>query len=358
MEKLKELNKKTKIIIGVISVLVILIIGTMIYYFNGISAVTSKSEPVIVSIPNNTTGNEVINILDNKGLLKSKTAAKLYLKLHSSSFKSNSYRLNRNMSLEKIFTILNENNSKYIANVKITVIDGTTIPTYASKISKATGIKESEILTKWEDKTYLNKLIKDYWFLTDDILNDDIYFPLEGYLAPNTYIFTTNEASIDNITRSMLDQTKKELDPYKKQIENFKINNQNVSIHDFLSLCAVVQRESPTNNKDRKLIAGVLMNRLNKPMKLQCDVTVNYSNQVTKIAVTYKDLKTDSKYNTYLYDGVPVGPISSIDSNIYKDVLNYSSSDYYFFFAKKDGSILYSKTADEHNKKVAENKWY
>ena len=54
------------------------------------------------------------------------------------------------------------------------------------------------------------------------------------------------------------------------------------------------------SKKDQQIIAGILINRLNKPMKLQCDTTVNYANQVTKIAVTYKDLNTDSKYNTYL----------------------------------------------------------
>ena len=70
-----------------------------------------------------------------------------------------------------------------------------------------------------------------------------------------------------------------------------------------MTLSSIVQRESPVNDEDRQLVCGVLINRLNKQMPLQCDVTVNYGNQEVKIDVKHTDLNKDTKYNTYKYNG-------------------------------------------------------
>ena len=66
----------------------------------------------------------------------------------------------------------------------------------------------------------------------------------------------------------------------------------------------------------------------------------------------------DTKYNTYKYNGLPVGPISSISTGIIKNVLNYKESEYYYFFATQDGKVLFAKTYEEHQANVKSNKWY
>ena len=156
----------------------------------------------------------------------------------------------------------------------------------------------------------------------------------------------------------MLDQTQKHLEKYKTQILDFKVNSQPLTVHQFMILSSIVQRESPVNDEDRQLVCGVLINRLNKQMPLQCDVTVNYGNQEVKIDVKHTDLNKDTKYNTYKYNGLPVGPISSISTGIIKNVLNYKESEYYYFFATQDGKVLYAKTYQEHQVNVNSNKWY
>ena len=303
MEKIKKLNVKIKIAMGCVIVLLILVLGSFAFYHNGIKAVSSKDKEVIVTIPKGSSGSNILEILNKKDLLKSPMCAKIYLKLNSYDFKSNVYILNKNMDLEEIMTILEGNDKEHISNTKITVLDGQTIPEYAKIIAKQTGIDENKILEKWTDQAYLKKLIKKYWFLTDDILSDGIYYPLEGYLAPETY-FLTQEDNIESITKMMLDQMEKHLQKYKTHIESFKVGNQTLSIHQFMTLSSIVQRESPTNSQDQQLIAGVLINRLNKQMPLQCDVTVNYGNQVVKIAVTHNDLSNDTKYNTYHWNAI------------------------------------------------------
>ena len=350
--------KKTKLLAAIIIVMICIVGGTLIYYFNGIGAVSSKDKEVVVEIPKGSSGNDIIQILNDNGLIKSEFCAKLFLKMNSYDFKSNGYILNENMSLSKMLSILEGKDKQYISNIKITVIDGQTIPEFAQNVAKNTDLKYEDIMAKWNDKTYLQTLIKDYWFLTDDILQDGIYYPLEGYLAPETYFLTSETANIEAITKMMLDQTEKHLDKYKDKIENFQINNKKVTIHEFITLASIVQRESPAHQEDRRMITGVLINRLNKPMRLQSDVTVNYGNQVTKVDVTYNDLNSDSKYNTYRYDGLPLGPISAISTDVLKDTLNYKKNDYYFFFATKEQKVLYAKTFQKHQENVSKNKWY
>lgn len=358
MEKIKKIDKKIKIIAGIIVTLICLTGCMLIYYVNGISSVSSHDEEVVIEIPKGSNGTDILDILDENELLKSKLCARIYLKMHHFDFKSNGYILNKNMNLSEILSILEGKDKQYISNIKITVIDGQTIPEFAQSISNATKIKYEDIMAKWSDKAYLQTLIEKYWFLTEDILQDGIYYPLEGYLAPETYFLTSQTANIESITTMMLDQTEKHLSKYKQEITAFQAGNQKLSIHQFMTLASIVQRESPANNEDRTLIAGVLINRLNKPMRLQSDVTVNYGNQVTKVDVRQSDLNSDTKYNTYLYDGLPIGPISALSADVIKDTLNYQESEYYFFFATQDQKVLYAKTYEEHLDNVNNNKWY
>ena len=94
------------------------------------------------------------------------------------------------MDLKTIFKAIGKD-KKYISNTKITVLDGQTIPEYASIISKQTGIDYNEIIQKWTDQTYLQMLIKKYWFLTDDILSDGIYYPLERIFSTRNLFSNT-----------------------------------------------------------------------------------------------------------------------------------------------------------------------
>ena len=261
------------------------------------------------------------------------------------------------MDLQKILTIL-EGDKDYISAAKITILDGYRIPECAQQVAKGLEIDSTEVLEKWTNKEYLQTLVEKYWFLDESILGADIMFPLEGYFGPETYVITSKKTSIEDVTKMMLDQMDRNLSTYKDKISNFMISGNKVSMHQFLSLASVVQCESSGQKEDQAKIAGVFMNRLEKPMRLQSDVTVNYANQIKTVAVTYNHLSVDSKYNTYKYEGLPVGPISTVSTNIIEACLNYQKTDNLFFFALKDGSVIYSKTYEEHQQVVKENKWY
>ena len=93
-------------------------------------------------------------------------------------------------------------------------------------------------------------------------------------------------------------------------------------------------------------------------MALQSDITVNYALDKTGVNVSIADTQVDSKYNTYKYKGLPVGPICAVPERTMEDCINYEPNDYLFFFATEDGDVLYSKTYEEHQKVVEENRWY
>lgn len=363
------MKKKQKIIIGVTVAILIVVFGVVFFYFDGQKAVSSKNEQVVVEISGST--NTVINQLDEAGLIKNKLVANIYTKLNRYEFKANVYVLNKNMDLKTILDIL-EGDKKYISTAKITILDGNTIPEAAKQVANAleievdtTGLNEEErlalktkaVLEKWTNKDYLQTLVDEYWFLDQSILGTEIMFPLEGYLGPETYVITSKKTTVEDVTKMMLDQMDKNLSAVKDKIEGFKINGNNITIHQFLSLASVVQCEA-SGSQDQAKIAGVFMHRLEKPMRLQSDVTVNYANQVKTVAVTYNHLAVDSKYNTYKYEGLPVGPISTVSSTTMESCLNYQPTDDLFFFALADGTVIYSKTYDEHQKVVKENKWY
>lgn len=367
--QMEDVMKKIKIVAISVGIICAIAIGLIFFYFDGQRAVSSTSKEVEVEISGST--NTVLNQLDKAGLLKNKTAAMIYTKLNNYDFKANTYILNQNMDLKTILSIL-EGDKEYISSNKITILEGYTIPESAKQVAKVANIeidkenlsddellelKTQKVLETWANKEYLQTLIDKYWFLDQIILSDEIMFALEGYLAPDTYVIT-KKTSIEDITTMMLDQMGKNLDVFREQIAQFKVNNVNLTVHQFLSLASIVQCEASKPSQDQAKIAGVFINRLEKQMRLQSDVTVNYANQMKTVAVTNKHLEVDSKYNTYKYDGLPIGPISSVSKEVIDSCLHYQKSEALFFFALEDGTIIYSNTYDEHQQVVKENKWY
>lgn len=353
MTKEKKHRGILKIFTIMFIIIVVCIVGGLFFYKNGTAAVSKKDKEVIVRIESGMGASQIVNQLDKQGLIKNKMCAKVYVKLNSfQNLQANTYILNEKMSLKDIFHILQNPEEKYVVRVKLTIKDGTTIPDAASEVASLLKISKEEVIAKWADPEYLKTLIDQYWFLDDSILNKDIIYPLEGYLYPETYYVTEKDPTIEDVTKYGLDMMDKKLTPYKKDIAAL-----GWTPHQFLSFVSVVERES-LFDEDRPIIAGVFMNRLEKGMRLQSDITVNYAWQRTGVDVSYDHLKIDSKYNTYMYDGLPVGPVSTVLERTMKDCINYEHHDYLYFFAKEDGKVIYTKTLEDHNKAIKENKWY
>jgi len=125
------------------------------------------------------------------------------------------------------------------------------------------------------------------------------------------------------------------------------------TLADLVTVAAMVEREAEVQ-QDRPLIAGVIYNRLQKGMRLQIDATVQYALPEHKARLLFKDLETDSPYNTYKNAGLPVGAICCPGKPSLEAALRPASHSFLFYVARPDGSHVFGKTFAEHNRNIAE----
>lgn len=347
-------RKKSHIGLIIFIVLFLMITAGMIFFVFGLGPVSDKSSVVAVEIPEGTGAMQIVELLDENKLIKNKFCSKLYCKLNPlDSLQANTYLFNKNMSFIEMINIVNTGDTKYIPKKRMTIIEGSTIPDAAAEVAKQTGKSTAEVIAIWNDREYLKELIDKYWFLSDAILKDGIKYPLEGYLYPDTYFVAKSNNTVESLTENLLDMTATKLNGIKDGIKGM-----NMSIHEFLSFASVVEGETQ-NEAEAPKVAGVFLNRLKVDMPLQSDITVLYAIGGKKhIDVTTAETHYDSPYNTYANRGLPIGPICAVSEITMNACINYEKSDYFYFFAKKDGSIVYAKTLAEHEKNLKKYKWY
>lgn len=228
----------------------------------------------------------------------------------------------------------------------------------ANIIEKKTSVSGSEFINKINDEAYIDSLKNKYWFITDDIKNSEIYYDLEGYLFPDTYIIEKNEVSLDNILTKILDNTKKQLDPFKENIAQ-----SGYTVHQILTLASLIELEAVTDS-DRALVSGVFYNRLNNNWSLGSDVTTYYASKKEMTEKLTKDeLNQCNGYNTrcLTMKGLPVGPIDNPSLSSIKAAIIPTKSDYYYFVADSEKKVYFSKNMNEHSSTIAklkkEGKW-
>lgn len=331
----------------VIIFLVVLIILTCGSYKIGTSSVSKDSFEVKITIPKESTYLSISNLLKENNLIRSESFYKIYIKIFKpNNLKAGIYTLNRNMNVKEIVDTL-EGNVKS-EEITITIPEGKHIEEVAEIISSKINMSKEDILLYWQNEEVLNSLIDKYWFLTDVIKKEGIRYSLEGYFFPDTYSIL-KESKIEDITYKMLDKMDEVLSKYKEEISNSKFN-----VHEILTLASIVEHEAILDS-DRPMIAGVFINRLDKSMKLQSCATVGYAINEWKLSYNYSDLQTDSPYNTYFYEGLPIGPGNMPGELSIEAVLRPTKHDYYYFLAnvndKDSKKTYYSKTYSEHRQK-------
>jgi len=181
---------------------------------------------------------------------------------------------------------------------------------------------------------------------------------LEGKLFPDSYLFpqSSTQAAIlkiigKNFQKKAVDGLKNEWAASGKS-QNFVI-----------TLASLVEREAKTS-QDRALVAGILLKRVEEDWPLQVDASVQYAVAGRECSIlkspcdwwpeqlTQKDLQMQSAYNTYLYKGLPPGPICNSGLSSIKAVLSPTKSSYWYYLSDKDGVIHYAETSEEHQNNI------
>ena len=272
-------GKKNKIIlIVVIAIIAVMMITGIIFlniYNNALSPVAKKGEgkDIKLLVEKGDTVKEIAKLLKEKGAIKDENIFNLYTRISGkSAFKQGRYKFNTENDVKTIVEKLVKGDLNK-EEIKLQLLEGKTIKDLAEVVAKVTTNTKEQFLAKMKDKDYIKKLSEKYWFIDyDTVTKEGIYYPLEGYLFPDTYIFDNKEVSIETIIDAMLKQTEKKIAEYKN-IQGEK----KLTVHEVLTLASIIELEAGTSStkseektlSDREVVAKIFMNRLNKKMSLR-----------------------------------------------------------------------------------------
>ena len=298
-----------------------------------------------VTIDESTDFNSVVDMLEEEGLIQYKFLFKLYAKFSHAEDKiaPGTYELTTEMDYHALVSSMGSSSSTRLTT-DVTIKEGLTIDQVFELLEDrgvTTVEKLRDMAANW-----------DYAFdwLQDRPLGD--YHRLEGYLFPDTYKFEMGE-NPKYVINKMLVNFDAKMEEY---IDQYTGEEAEYSLHDIVTIASMIEKETDgTSNEERndyRSIASVIYNRLEHPEGetvgyLQIDATLVYINGGR--VPTEADKLIDSPYNTYLYTGLPAGPISNPGITSLLAAMNPDSTNYYFYVLNPETKQHeYTRTYAEH----------
>lgn len=273
--------------------------------------------------------------LKEEGIIKKTWPFLLGYKIYfsSDSLKAGEYELTLPLSTIKILRILSEGDVYFHP---VTIPEGLTRREIAHHLESLGIVKEEDFL----EASTKTELLGSY-----DIEAEN----LEGYLFPETYHLTRGIPA-ESIVATLVNQFKSVFtEEWRKRAIEINMTPRKVVI-----LASLIEKETSIP-EERKLVSAVFHTRLRIKMKLDCDPTIIYAMKEQGIyegRLLKKHLKLDSPYNTYLNRGLPPGPICNPGKAALEAALYPSGEKYIYFVSRNDGSHIFSRTFDEHQRAV------
>lgn len=332
----------------IVCALVFASVGTIFYVDHNLQPKQTTSEEVLFRIDAGEGVISVINRLAQQGIIRSSVLTRIVASINNVSLvQSGQFIIDKSWSPERILRYFQSEDNAQV-DVALTILPQDWAKVAADKIAAVTTLSADELLAAWNDADYIQTLMVDYPFLQQDVLNPELKVKLEGYLYPDTYYFYI-ETTVDAVTRKILDNTKAIYETIAADIPATGLD-----VHQVFTLASMVGFEA-SSQSDRNLVAGVFLNRLHANMLLQSSVTVCYAlYDYAYWSDCERNSDLDSPYNTYLYQGLPVGPILNPTLSSLEAVLHPQASDYYYFMADvSTGTVYYARTYEEHLQNIA-----
>ncbi len=323
----------------VITVSILLAIFAL-HVANDALALMKPNSELSVKIEAGSSVSKIAGELKDAGLIEYRWAFVLFAKVtgNADSFQYGTYVLNTDMDYLELVTNL-QKTASFRQTVTVMIPEGRELREIIATLDEKNVCAASELWDAVENHNF------EYDFLKDLPAREN---RLEGYLFPDTYEFFEDSDAVTVLTK-FLDN----FDAKLSQELRDRAGELDMSIDEVVTLASIIEREA-ASDEDRATVASVFHNRLNSrqyPLLQSC-ATVQYVLQERKSVLTYDDIKIDSPYNTYLYAGLPVGPIASPGLASIRAALYPETTDYYFFVVSSDGTHIFSKTLDEHNAAV------
>jgi UPF0755 protein len=340
---------KTRIAIGVILLfLVICIAAAMIWFVHELSPAGVQSAPqTVFEITQGEGFREVAGNLQNDHFIRSSSAFDIFALFggHALTLRPGLYHLNASMTTNEILNIISGGNA---ATALVTIPEGSNIFEVDVILSKALVIHSGDLVR----------------LQASDVAAGGNGSSLEGKLFPDTYEFYTN-ADVKDVVGELLDN-------FAAKAQTLLIAGAGKNATNTIILASILEKEVPSQ-ADQKIVAGIILKRVAARMPINIDATVCYAkllaengvvNGTTSEAVsgtgiggsiitgcpslTALDFKVKSPYNSYLYGGLPPGPIGNPGLSSITAALHPQSSPYWYYLSDpKTGKTVFAKTLDE-----------
>lgn len=298
---------------SLIAAVVVLLIGYVFFIAAPSNFPTGKR----VVVPRGGSVSEVADTLARAHVIRSSLALESALRLSGASGKvqAGTYLLD---AKENVFTIAHRlaTGAYHLPPVRITFPEGDTSRDIAEKVSAAfPAISQPEITSRAKAQ--------------------------EGYLFPDTYLFPP-----DATTQSVLETMRANFDAKIASLLS-EVQTSGRSLSDIVTVASLLEKEARTD-ENRRIVAGVLWNRIARGMPLQVDAVFGYIYNRDTYSPSYDDLKIDSPYNTYTHKGLPPGPIGNPGLESIQAALHPTKTSYLFYLTDKNGVMHYATTYAAH----------
>lgn len=298
---------------------------------------------VKIKVPEGTSVTEISETLESEGLIRSAKFFYLVARLHvfdrskEFSLKTGQYSFKNTMSLKQIYDLLQIGTADFVS---VHIPEGLTIRKTANVLEENEVCDAQEFIAACYDREILDM----YGIKAESC---------EGFLFPDTYYMTKKMSAKEAVIKL--------LDNFEFRISTIdKLAGKSFDeVYELVTLASIVEREYKVA-KEAPIIASVFVNRLEHNIGLYSCATIEYI--ITEIrgkphpeTIFYIDLKYDNPYNTYMYKGLPPGPISNPGMVALEATANPADTGYYYFVLTDPdaGTHTFTKTFDEH--KAANN---
>ncbi len=292
---------------------------------NDVLALNKEEATAVIELSSDASISDVAATLKEEGIIEYPWLFKLFCTVTNAEDKLSygSFEVNTDMDYRALVSAMSSS-SETKTTVDVTIPEGYTVDQiFALLVEKGVCENVEELQEVAAEHDYA------FDFLEDVPLGD--YHRLEGYLFPDTYTFYVGHDPLYAINKMLVNFDDQFTTEMRQEAEDMGYTTQEI-----LTIASMIEKES--NGKDQRNIASVIYNRLNSDVTdglLQIDATIQYalerSGQERKETLTEADLALDSPYNTYLYAGLPEGPICNPSLVSIQAALNPNDTDYYYY---------------------------
>ena len=289
----------------------------------------------IVSVPAGHSALKIAQILHSNGVVRHSWFFEWYVRLAggAKSLQAGEYRFGEPLNLPQVLDKLRRGLVYYY---RVTIPEGLTMAEVAERLAhRGLGSENA-----FQQAMQQGRLVGDL---------DPVAQNLEGYLFPETY-FVSLKMEEEQMVRAMVSGFRDIWTSQRSQ----RVQELNLTTRDVITLASLIEKETALS-EERPLISAVFHNRLRKNLKLACDPTVIYAVTLQREydgVIHQSDLELDSPYNTYLYPGLPPGPIANPGLDSIDAALHPAQVDYLYFVSQNNGGHFFSSNYRDHRRAV------